>query len=112
MRPFSVVLQLLLVVAVGNCSTTLEATDDHISARNCFIGISTGPPSKVALLLSSFSTHVSSPASIFVLLTTRAPEHESFFIHLAGRVMFVSIDFQETDLNMINMKRCQLPIVW
>jgi hypothetical protein len=78
---------------------------DSSKAINCFIGISTGPPSKVALLLSSFTTHVSPHNSTFVLLTTRAAEHESFFAHLAGRVEFVSIQFPDADMPILAMKR-------
>lgn len=101
MRALCVVINLLVVLVCCLCS----APESKVSPRNCFVGISTGPPSKVALLLSSFSTHISSPDSVFVLLSTRASEHESFFAHLQGRVMFVSIDFPEADLPLICMKR-------
>jgi hypothetical protein len=74
-------------------------------SRNCFIGISTGPPSKVALILSSFSTNLSPNNSTFILLTTRAAEHESYFSHLAGRVQFVSVDISEADVRIVGMKR-------
>ncbi len=98
--------QVFLFVASCHSSNSLAvAVENHDSSRNCYIGISTGPPTKVALLLSSFSTHVTSPRSIFVLLTTRASEHEMFFSHLSDRVSFVAINFSESDLPLINMKR-------
>jgi len=102
-------LQFLLLLALVSGHTSLAAAaSDRAAPRNCFVGITTGPPSKVALVLSSFSTHVSPDNNSFVLLTTRAAEHESYFAHLAGRVTFVGIDFASADLPLINMKRFAL----
>ena len=43
-----------------------------------------------------------------MLLTTRAAEHESYFSHVVGRVVFVSIQYADADLSLINMKRFQI----
>jgi hypothetical protein len=48
---------------------------------------------------------VSSHDSVFVLLTTRAAEHQAHFAHLDDRVEFVSINFTDANIPMINMKR-------
>ena len=97
MRLLAAVFRLALIIAFCHSCCSVS--------RNCFIGISTGPPSKVALILSSFSTHVSPLGSVFVLLTTRAAEHEVYFSHLVGRIEFVGIDFSDADVPMIAMKR-------
>jgi hypothetical protein len=97
---------LLFLHAVCNVPT-VNASDNYRRSLtyNCYLGASTGPPSKVALVLSSFTTHVSSPNSLFYMFTTRAAEHESFFAHLDGRVRFLSIDFHERSWPPINMWR-------
>ena len=103
MPSLTVAVQHLLIVAL--CISSSSLIQSLASASNCVLGISTGPPSKVALLLSSFSTHVSSQDCLFVLLTTRAAEHQVHFAHLDDLVDFVSINFTEADIPLINMKR-------
>jgi hypothetical protein len=99
-------LQFVSLLACGSNCSVLAAVATNLGAfRNCYLGITTDAPPKVSLLLSSFSTHVSSINDIFVLFTTRAADHESFFAHLDGHVMFVSIRYAEADLPLINMKR-------
>jgi hypothetical protein len=101
-------LQFVLLLAGGTRYGHGADATDRAAPSNCFLGISTGPPSKVALVLSSFSTHVSPQQNLFVLLTTRAAEHESYFSHLVGRIVFVSIQYADADLPLINMKRFQI----